>query len=124
MRNALLFIGTALVGAVAIALVVWNTGSPAAFRAWYWLAAIPALCIVSAVLGYWIPRHAWRWGMAPLLGQWLWEILASGTQIGTGSLGPFAHVVVFVGYALTAVLCIVAAEIAAFLSRRAARVER
>jgi hypothetical protein len=124
MRNALLFIGTALVGAMAIALVDRNTGSPAAFRAWYWLAAIPALCLVSAVLGYWIPQHAWRWGVAPLLGQWLWELLASGTQTGTGNLGPFAHVVVFVGYALTAVFGIVAAEIAAFLSQRRARANR
>lgn len=124
MRNTLLFIGMALVGALAIVLVVWTTDSTAAFRAWYWLAAIPALCILSAVLGYWVPRHAWRWGVAPLLGQWLWEVLPSGTQIGMGNLGPFAHMVVFAEYALTAVLCIAAAEIAAFLSRRAGRADR
>jgi hypothetical protein len=124
MRNTLLFIGMALVGALAIVLVVWATDSTTAFRAWYWLAAIPALCILSAVLGYRIPRHAWRWGVAPLLGQWLWEVLPSGTQIGMGNLGPFAQMVVFAEYALTAVLCIAAAEIAAYLSRRAGRADR
>jgi len=124
MWNTLLFIGMALAGVLAIALVAWNTDSLAAFRAWYWLAAIPAICIMSAVLGYRIPRHAWRWGVAPLLGQWLWEVLASGAQIGTGNLGPFAQVVVFVAYALTAIPCIAAAEIGAFLSRRAARADR
>lgn len=120
MRNVLLFCVAALIGVLAIVLVTWNTGPLEAFRFWYWLVAIPALCIVSAALGYWVPNHAWRWGVAPLFGQGLWELFASGSQIGAGNLGPFAHVIVFVMYALTAVPCVIAAEAAAYFGRKPA----
>jgi hypothetical protein len=117
MRNVLLFCVAALIGVLAIVLVTWNTGLLEAFRFWYWLVAIPALCIVSAALGYWVPNHAWRWGVAPLFGQWLWELF-SGSQIGAGNLGPFAHVIVVAMYALTAVPCVIAAEAAAYFGRK------
>jgi hypothetical protein len=113
---------TMLAFALAVMTSLWTVGIPEwrgeSFRLTYWLVTIPSLCMVSAGLGYWIPRHAWRWGVAPLLGQWLWEILVEGSQIGSGNLGPFAHVVVFVSYALAAIPCIIAAEIGA---RQAAR---
>ncbi len=113
MRTTLLFALAAQVGISAISLLDWHGET---FRLCYWLMVIPWLCAFSAITGYWVPRHAWRWGVAPLLGQWLWEIVAHGDQIGIGNLGPFAHVVVFAQYALSAIPCVIAAEVAACLS--------
>jgi hypothetical protein len=109
-RTTLAFALAAMMGLSTVAIPEWRGES---FRLTYWLVTIPSLCTAAAGLGYWIPRHAWRWGVAPLLGQWLWEILVEGSQIGTGNLGPFAHLVVFVSYALAAIPCIIAAEIGA-----------
>jgi hypothetical protein len=118
MRNVFLFVLALLAGILSVALVAWGTGSNiSAFRFWYWLVAVPGLCIGTAVLGYLVPTHAYRWGLAPILGQWLWQYYAEGSQIGFGNLGPFAHVVVFLSYALTAIPCIATAGIAAYLSR-------
>jgi hypothetical protein len=115
----------ALAGIVAIVLVrrgtactvdVCTTASLEAFRVWYWLAAIPALCIVSAALGYLSPSKAWIWGLVPLAAQWVWDV--PGSSVGTGNMGPFAHLVVLAMYALSAIPTIIAAEIAAHVSNR------
>jgi len=118
MPRVLSFALAALAGLLAIIVVEHSTGSIEAFRLWYWLAAMPALCIVSAILGYANPHHAWRWGVIPLLAQWLWQLYGEESQIGTGNLGPFAHVVIFAMYVLAAVPCVLAAEIAAYFARK------
>lgn len=112
-RNALLFAFAAFAGVWYISLL---EGKGESFQLWYWLTIMPALCSVSAAIGYYAPRHAWRWGVAPLLGQWLWVVFEQRSQIGIGNLGPFAHVVVFAQYALSAIPCVIAAEIGAYLS--------
>jgi len=84
----------------------------------YWTLIIPLFCILSATIGYSAPKRAWIAGVAPLFGQWLWQIIAHGDQIGIGNLGPFAHVVVLGQYALAAIPGVIAAEIAAYVSRR------
>ena len=94
---------------------VCTTASLEAFRFWYWLAAIPALCVVAAVLGSLSPGKAWIWGLVPLAAQWIWDV--AGSSVGTGNLGPFAHVVVVVMYTLSAIPGVIAAEIAAYVSR-------
>jgi len=113
-RRLVLFALAALVGVWFSAVL---EGKGEAYRAWYWLAVFPSLCAASAGLGTWRPTHAWRWGLAPPFGQWLWEIIAHGDQIGIGNLGLFAHVVVFAEYALSAIPCVIAAEIGAYWSR-------
>ena len=127
MRFAKVFyVGTAtLAGILAIVLVRRSTGCTVdvcttaemeAFRLWYWLAATPALCIVAAALGYRSPRKAWIWGLLPLAAQWLWDV--PGSSVGTGNMGPVAHLVVLIMYALSAIPSVIAAEIAAYVSRR------
>src|SRR6267142_3139431 len=111
MRKVLLLGAAALAGIAALVLVERHTGCSSsscamagaheAFRFWYWLVAIPALCIMSGLLGYLSPGKAWIWGLTPLAAQWVWEEL--GSSIGTGNLGPFAHVVVLVAYALSTI---------------------
>ena len=130
MRKLLLLAAAALAGIATFILVERHTGcfsiscatagSLEAFRLWYWLAAIPVLCIMSGILGYLSPGKAWIWGLTPLLAQWAWEV--PGSSIGTGNLGPFAHVVVLMQYALSAIPGAVVAEIGAYLSRRASTV--
>jgi hypothetical protein len=114
MRSILLFVLAMNVGVSLISILEQHGGS---FRFWYWLAIFPWLCVMAAAFGAWVPRRAWRWGVAPLLGQWLWEVAVHGDQIGIGNLGPFAHLVVFGQYALTAIPCVIAAEVAASWSR-------
>jgi len=127
MRSAKVFyVGTAaLAGIVAIVLVrrgtgctvdVCTTAEMEPFRFWYWLVATPALCIVSAALGYRSPRRAWIWGLLPLAAQWLWDL--PGSSVGAGNMGPFAHVVVLIMYVLSAIPSVIAAESAAYVSRR------
>jgi hypothetical protein len=114
MRNALLFAFLAFVGIWQLAAF---EGTGQSFRLWYWLLTMPCLCVMSAAFAYHVPRQVWLWGVAPLLGQWLWVLVGQGAQIGAGNLGPFAHVVVFGQYALSAIPCVIAAEIAAYWSR-------
>jgi hypothetical protein len=114
MRNTLLFAFLAFAGIWQFAA---TEGTGASFRLWYWLLTIPCLAAISAAFGYYAPRHAWLWGAAPLLGQWLWVLVGQGPQIGAGNLGPFAHVVVFGQYALSAIPGVIAAEVAAYSSR-------
>jgi len=54
--------------------------------------------------------------LLPLAAQWVWDV--PGSSVGTGNMGPFAHLVVLVMYALSAIPSIIAAEIAAYVSRR------
>jgi hypothetical protein len=124
MRKVLLLGAAALAGIAALVLVERHTGcssssckmagSLEAFRFWYWLVAIPALCIMSGIFGYLSPGKAWIWGLTPLAAQWAWEVL--GSSIGTGNLG--AHVVVLVQHALSAIPGVIVAEIGAYVSRR------
>ncbi|MEJ0075535.1 MAG: hypothetical protein WDO17_08820 [Alphaproteobacteria bacterium] len=113
-RDVLVLAFAAAIGSWYMALL---EGKGASFQSWYWLVVMPGMCAVAAGLGFQFPRHAWRWGAALLFGQWIWVIFTQGSQIGIGNLGPFAHVVVFAQYALSAIPCIIAAEIAAYWSR-------
>jgi len=88
------------------------------YQNWYWGLIMPTLVVQCAVFGYLVPKRAWLWSAAPLFGQWLWQIIVHGDQIGIGNLGPFAHLVVLGQHALTAIPCVLAAEIAAYVSRR------
>jgi hypothetical protein len=88
------------------------------YQNWYWGLMLPLLVGQSALFGHLAPKRAWLWGAAPLFGQWLWQVMAHGDQIGIGNLGPFAHLVVLGQYALTAIPCVIAAETAAHVSRR------
>src|SRR5262245_6593568 len=117
MRSVITFCLAAVVGVLAIVAVSSIAPGGELFRFWYWVVATPLLCLGAAALGYWFPKRAWLWGVAPLFGQWLWHYIGF-PETGSGNLGPFAHIVVFIEYALTAVLTIAAAVAGTRLSPR------
>ena len=70
--------------AVAGGAFMWILVSLASGRkeAWdsslYFAAGIPAVCVLSLVLGYLAPNRSWRWGVEPCIGQFAWLLLSQG----------------------------------------------
>ena len=97
-------------------ILVWTLVSAATGRreAWdsgaYYQIGLPALCVVSAALGYLEPDRPWRWGAAPLAGQ---AVAMFATQ-GVGNLWPLGLIVTGV----LAVPPILTARLGAFVRRR------
>jgi hypothetical protein len=64
--------------AVVVGIIVWVVVSTVSHRReawdskWYWMAGVPVVCVVSAVLGLVEPSRPWRWGAAPLAGARWW----------------------------------------------------
>jgi hypothetical protein len=70
--------------AVVVGIVVWIVVSKVSHRReawdseWYWMAGVPVVCVVSAVLGFVEPSRPWRWGAAPLASQFVWMLVTQG----------------------------------------------
>lgn len=81
--------------AVLVGIVVWIGVSTVSGRReawdseWYFLVGIPVVCVTSAALGVIEPNRPWRWGIAPLVGQFVWMLLTQGP----GNLLPLGVVV-------------------------------
>jgi hypothetical protein len=76
----------------------------------YFQVGMPALCVMSALMGYLSPDHPWPWGAVPLGAQTLWMV---ATQ-GLGNLWPLGLIV----SGIFAVPPIMAARFGAFIHRR------
>ncbi len=79
----------------------------------YLQIGIPALCLMSTMMGYLSPDRPWRWGAVPLGAQALWVV---ATQ-GVGNLWPLALIMI----GILAVPPIQAARLGAYIHRRTAR---
>ena len=79
---------------------------------------ISALCVVSAILSYLWPWKAWQWGLVPFLADAIWQLLGPYSTVAWGKLGPIPYVFPFYSAVLLAILPIVAAELAAYFTRR------
>ena len=109
-----------LYGIAAVSgILVWVLVSSISGRreAWdsaaYFQVGIPALCLVSAVMGYLAPDRAWRWGAIPLGAQLVWMLVTQGP----GNLLPLGLIV----GGILAVPPILAARLGAFIHHRTAR---
>jgi hypothetical protein len=104
----------ALIGGAA----VWILISAATGRreAWdsdlYFTLGMPAVCLLSLVLGLVEPSRPWRWGVLPLAGQFAWLLLANGP----GSLWVLGVIM----FGVLSIPSIFTAWIGAALSRRIA----
>jgi hypothetical protein len=105
--------------AIVAGTVVWAVVSTVSGRReawdsqWYFLIGTPVVCVVSAVLGFIEPGRPWRWGVAPLIGQFFWMLLTQGP----GNLLPLGVVV----FGVLSVPSIITARIGAFFGSKRAK---
>ena len=84
----------------------WDTGA-------YFTVGIPLVCLTSAVLAYFAPERSWRWGVLPMVGQFLCLLVMQGP----GNLLPLGIIV----FAVLSIPSIIAARIGASIGLRTAR---
>jgi hypothetical protein len=105
--------------AVVTGILVWVAVSTASGRReawdsqWYFLVSVPVVCVVSAALGFVEPSKPWRWGVAPLVGQFAWMLFTEGP----GNLLPLGMVV----FGVLSVPSIITARIGAFFGSKLAK---
>ena len=93
------------VAAFVVGVIVWITVSNATGKreAWdsdaYFSLGMPAVCAASFVLGMIQPLRPWRWGVTPLIGQFLTMLVTQGV----GNLLPLG-IIVFGALSLPSIL--------------------
>ena len=106
--------------AVVTGIVVWIVVSKVSHRReawdsqWYFMVGVPVVCVVSAVLGYLEPNRPWRWGAAPLAGQFFWMLVTQGP----GNLLPLGVIV----FGILAIPSMITAWLGALVGKKVARV--
>ena len=104
--------------AIATGVLMWIVVSNASGRReawdsqWYFFISVPVVCIASAALGFVEPNKSWRWGVAPLVGQFFWMVLTQGP----GNLLPLGVVV----FGVLSLPSIFTAQIGASIGRKRA----
>ena len=105
--------------AIACGVVTWVLVSAASGRAeaWesglYFSVGMPVVCAASAALGFLEPRRPWRWGVMPLVGQFLWMLLTQGP----GNLLPLGVLV----FGVFCVPPVITARVGAFVASKWAK---
>ncbi len=105
-----------VVSAVTGGIVVWLLVSAFSHKreAWdsdlYFTLGLPAVCLLSALLGYLEPSKPWRWGAAPVAGQALVMLLTQSP----GNLLPLGIVM----FGVLALPSIVTAKMGAYAAKR------
>jgi hypothetical protein len=105
--------------AVGVGILVWAIVSALSHRReawdsqWYFMIGVPVVCVVSAVLGFIEPSRPWRWGVAPLTGQFSWMLLTQGP----GNLLPLGIVV----FGILAIPSMLTAQLGALVGKTVSR---
>ena len=79
----------------------------------FWLVlflGIPAVCLVSMAFAFFEPKRSWRWGVLPMVGQFVWMLISPGP----GNLLPLGVIV----FGVLSVPPIIAARIGAFIATK------
>ena len=108
------WIGIAAAVAIGIGVIEWSFISIEKLRIdWDWFQSVGLIliCATAGLLGYWQPRHAWRWGFLSIAAIPVWILIRAG------SLGPMGPIFVL-GFMAFVIPPIVAAVIGAWLRRR------
>jgi peptidoglycan/LPS O-acetylase OafA/YrhL len=109
--STLLLMTAVIVGAASWWAVANMSGRREAWDSeLYFLVALPALGLLTGVLGVVAPERPWRWAFAPFGGQ----ALAAFVQNPTANLLPIGLIV----FAFFGALCLPAAYAGAFVGRR------
>jgi hypothetical protein len=110
-KDAWLYALAIVIGALTWAVISAASGRREAWdSSWYFSVGMPVICVASAVLGFLEPRRSWRWGVAPLAGQFFWML---GTQ-GPGNLLPLGVIV----FGLLSTPSVLTAKLGAFVRSR------
>ncbi len=102
--------------ALAVGIGTWLAVAHASGKreAWdsaaYFSFGMPTVCVVSMLLGAAEPRRAWRWGVAPLAGQFATMLVTQGI----GNLLPLGVIV----FAILSIPSVFAARFGAYARRR------
>ncbi len=111
-----------LIAAAAGGALIWVLISTASGKreAWdsglYFAVGMPAVCLLAGALGFLEPKRTWRWGLAPLAGQFFAMLL----MVGPGSLLPLGIIV----FGVLAIPPMIVARLAAFVRIRVGLDER
>lgn len=110
-----------LVAAAGAGALIWVLISTASGKreAWdsslYFSVGMPAVCLLAGALGFLEPKRTWRWGLAPLAGQFFAMLL----MVGPGNLLPLGVIV----FGVLAIPPMIVARLAAYVQSRLARDE-
>jgi hypothetical protein len=115
MKKDYWFYGLAAVAGIVVWIIVSTvSGRREAWDSqWYFLIGVPVVCVVSAILGFVEASRSWRWGVAPLVGQFSWMLLTQGP----GNLLPLGVIV----FGVLSVPSIITARIGASLGSKRAK---
>jgi len=108
-----------LIAAAGVGALIWVLISIASGKreAWdsdlYFSVGMPAVCLLAGSLGFFEPRRTWRWGLAPLAGQFFAMLL----MVGPGNLLPLGIIV----FGVLAIPPMIVARLAAYVQSRLAR---
>lgn len=105
--------------AVVVGIIVWIVVSKMSHRReawdsqWYFMIGVPVVCVLSAILGFIEPSRPWRWGTAPLAGQFVWMLLTQGP----GNLLPLGVIV----FGILAIPSVLTGKLGAFIGKKLMR---
>jgi hypothetical protein len=110
-RDHWLYLLAAAGGAAIWALVSLASGRAEAWDSpLYFSVGIPAGCLISMAFAFFEPERAWRWGVAPFVGQFLWMLVSKGP----GNLLPLG----IVAFGVLSIPSIIAAWVGASIAKR------
>lgn len=113
-RDHWLYLVATLCGAAIWIFVALASGRGEAWDSGlYFSVGIPAVCLVSMALAFFEPERSWRWGVLPVVGQFVWMLLSQGP----GNLLPLGIVV----FAVLSLPSIIAARVGASIATKWAR---
>lgn len=110
-RDYWLYLVAVLCGAAIWIFVALASGREEAWDSGlYFSVGIPAVCLVSMALAFFEPERFWRWGVLPVVGQFVWMLFSQGP----GNLLPLGIVV----FGVLSVPPIIAARIGASIATK------
>jgi hypothetical protein len=109
-REHWLYLVSAVCGAAIWILIALASGRKEAWDSdLYFSVGIPDVCLVAMAFAFVEPNRSWRWGLLPLIGQFVWMLLSQGP----GNLLSLGVIV----FGVLSVPPVIAAQIGAFIAR-------
>ena len=116
-REHWLYLAAAVCGAAIWILIALASGRNEAWDSGlYFSVGIPAVCLVSMAFAFFEPKRSWRWGVLPMVGQFVWMLISPGP----GNLLPLGVIV----FGVLSIPPILAARIGAFFATKTGKTHK